>query len=34
MAFSGTGIVGFALSWNLLDAPEENIVKAAGIIKK
>lgn len=31
--YAGTGIRGFALSWNLLDAPEENIEKAAELIK-
>ena len=34
MAYCQTGIKGFALSWNLLDAPEENIVKAAEIIER
>ena len=31
-AYAGTGIQGYALSWNLLDAPEENIAKAATLI--
>ena len=31
-AYSDTGIQGYALSWNLLDAPEENIAKAAELI--
>jgi len=33
-AYAQTGIRGFALSWNLLDAPEENIAKAADIIER
>ena len=33
-AYTGTGIRGFALSWNILDAPEENIEKTAEIIGK
>ena len=32
--YSGTGIKGFVLSWNLLDAPEENIAKAAEVIER
>ena len=32
-AYAKTGIGGFALSWNLLDMPQENIKKAAEIIK-
>ncbi|MCL1812112.1 MAG: hypothetical protein FWG29_01170 [Treponema sp.] len=31
--FADTGIRGFALSWNLLDTPEENITSAAEAIK-
>ena len=34
MAYGQTGIKSFALSWNLLDAPEENIAKAAEIIER
>jgi hypothetical protein len=34
MGYVQTGIKGFALSWDLLDAPEENIVKATDIIKR
>jgi len=33
-AYTETGIRGLALSWNLLDAPEENIEKAANIIER
>jgi hypothetical protein len=33
-AYSQTGISGFALSWNILDAPDENIDKAAEIINR
>ena len=32
-AYSETGIRGFALSWNLLEAPDENIEKAAEVLK-
>jgi len=33
-AYGQTGIKGFALSWNLLDAPEENIAKVVEIIER
>ena len=32
-AYAHTGIGGFALSWNLLDMPEENLNKAAEVIR-
>jgi len=32
--YAQTGIKGFTLSWNMLDAPEENIVKATDIIER
>jgi len=31
-AYAPTGVRGFALSWNLLDAPEENIAKVIDVI--
>jgi len=33
-SYAQTGVRGFALSWNLLDAPEENIARAAEIIER
>ena len=33
-AYAGTGIKGFALSWDLLNAPRENILKAARVLEK